>query len=614
MLNHSHEKEYTPDEEFAIAAAVWEHDRDPKHAAHHLAAALAADPHADDRLALLDEILTDTPDPDVVAPLETGPDARNYFGTVAVHAYAVARLGRTAEAVGIILQVHAARPDVSFLEWTFGWLARDPAAARAVDGGRLRTFLAGVLQRHPGNVVVAPAGRAELELVLRFFQTVVTGPDPDEMLRYAHVALVRKLGRLPEAKSLAEAAYRAHPGYHFATALAMIDQSLGDAAGWEAWCKTALGHDPADVAVRLDLGDGQIERENFDAAVTWYDEVLALEPKHPWATPSGFFARFKRGDGPEWFDQLRTYAAANPRNDRARALVQTGVPYRGFLPAQQEATLGVLRHILDLVRTKPHEVPTGELRMTLSAIESPSARLAVAQQFAAMDLGLGVAYSYSAVQTPDPRRPRGEVQFAAWAYRENDPLPAVPEPPGRVVDEVGLIAATVYDRSRWYDAAAAAVGRLGTIRAEDLIGAMVHPPDLPPDGYAPDWVFRCQVAAALMLANLDGELPWPQSERRPALLDLCRGPMDWTASAAAVALAEVAGREPEAAAEVRDALVELLNFAPRPGYVCHTHPVVCCLQQVPGLGEADLASLREWQAALEAPDDDDDDDDAEAEE
>ncbi len=539
MLNHSHEKDYTPDEEFAIAQAVWEHEHDAKHAAHHLAAALAGDPHSPERLRLLDEILADTPDPDVVAPVESGSEASNYFGTVAIHAYALARKGDTAEAVGIITQVHDARPDVSYLEWAFDWLARDPAAIPAVSRDQIRRFLAGVLQRHPGNVVQAPAARAELERVLRFYETVVREPDAEEMLRYAHVAMVRKLGRLAEAQTLAESAYQAFPGYLFSTSLAMIHQSLGDVAGWEKWSRRAIEHDPSDVAIRLDLGDGHLERENFNEAVRWYDEVLQLEPGHPWATPSGYFARSERGDGPEWLEKLRQYAAANPRNDRAQALVQTGVPYRGYLPPQQEAILGILRHILEQQSSDPANLPTGEMRVALSAMEAPSARLAVDRQLAAMESDLSVAYTFSAVQEPDPRLPRAKVQFQAWKYQGYDPIPAVPEPPGRVVDEVGLLAARVYDRGQWYDLAAAAVERLGTLRAEELIGAMVCPPELPPGGYAPDWIFRCQVAAALMLANLDGEIPWEQSERRPALLDLCQGPMDWTVSAAAIALAEV---------------------------------------------------------------------------
>ncbi len=604
-MEHSHDQEYTPEQEYRIARAVYETDRDLKHAAHHLATALVGDPHDPDRLALLDTLIEESDDPLALAPLS---DEGNYFGTVAVRAYALAKLGRTAEAVGLLTQVCEARPDVPYLPWALDWLARDPAAA--VDRDRLTGFLAAVLQRHPGNVVHAPPARAELEEVLRLTERVVTEPDPPPMLSYGRAALLRKLGRLDEAQVVAEAAYARHPGYHLATALAMVHQSRDDYDGWKRWCLAALEHDPSDVAIRLDLGDWHLDLERYDEAARWYEEALAVEPDHPWATPSLYLTRHKQGRGEEWLARLREYAAAHPDNDRARSLTRRGRPWDGYLPPPQEATLGILGQIMSLVEEGPDKAPTGEARVALTALEAPSARLAVDLQLAALGVDLRVRYE-PRLQSPDPRLPRGEVKYRAWTYREErkllggrrlttEPVPAVPEPPRAVAAAVAGIAARWFERADWYDRAAEAARQLFPLKPEGVIGAMVHPPEMPEGRYAPVWVQQVQVAAALVLANLDPEVPWPHSLRRAALLDLARGPLDWTVTAAVVALAEAAQREEGVTADALPLFVELLRDPPRPGHVCYEHAIVCCAQQLPGVPDETREHFARYQADMEA--------------
>src|SRR5262245_46354539 len=104
----------SPDDDVALARRALA-DGDPQHAATHLAAALAVDPLRTDWLALLDQTLDAAPDPLALAPI--GGDRPPYFGTVAVHAYALAKLGRVGEAVDVLCQLVLAAPHVPFLEW-----------------------------------------------------------------------------------------------------------------------------------------------------------------------------------------------------------------------------------------------------------------------------------------------------------------------------------------------------------------------------------------------------------------------------------------------------------------------------------------------------------------
>jgi len=606
-VEHSHDKTYTPDEEFQIARAVWEHERDARHAANHLAAALVADPHHPDRLALLDEMIAGCDDPLAMAPLD---DAGNYIGTVAVRGYILARTGRVGEAVDLIAQVHHANPGIPFLEWAVDWLTADPGAAGSVAPGALARFFGTLIGKYPGNVIDAPAARAELALALRFHEAAVPADDPDTMLRYARVALLRKLGRLDEAEGLARGYYEAAPNYHFATALAMIRQSRGDADGWADWMRAAIDHDPADAAARRDLGDWHLGRGEFAEAAKWYQEAIDREPDDGWSIPSLYFANHQLGRDGGWLEKLAAFAADHPENDRARSLLRAGRPYATYLPAPAEAILNLLPRFVEAWRKDPADVPTGAFKVTLSALEAPSARLAFEVQLRAMGCDPDLRITVSNLQTPDPRLPRAEVTYRVWRYREDrkllgkklttDPVAAVPEPPAAVAAAVARIAATPYDRAAWYTAAGAAVtGAPVRPSPVDVLGVMAHPPELPDGWYAPDWVLRCQLAAALAAAHL--------GDGRRVLLDLARGPYDWTVTAAVVALTEAAQRDPAVTTAALPVFLDLLRDQPRPGYVCYEYAAACCVQQLPGVPDDVREHFARYQEQMEQADADEED-------
>src|SRR5262249_31124752 len=93
-----------------------------------------------------------------LAPIERHPS----FAIVAVHAYILARLGRYDRALGLLLQVFAARPEIPYLAWASEWL-RDPGVAKAFDLVALNGGILNLLDRFPGTVVDAEEDRVALE-------------------------------------------------------------------------------------------------------------------------------------------------------------------------------------------------------------------------------------------------------------------------------------------------------------------------------------------------------------------------------------------------------------------------------------------------------------------
>ncbi len=278
------------------------------------------------------------------------------------------------------------------------------------------------------------------------------------MLTFARVALVRKLGRLDEALAEAERGYDRHPGYFMASSLASVCDARGDQESWLKWQRLALEHDPNNIPVRLELGDRCLDVGKFAEAIGWYEEALEREPEHPWALPSLHAARYLQGDAPAR-TQLETYATAHPDNQRAASLVRRGIPYAGFLPEPQEATLGILRQITEMA-VSPKGPPRGSCKVTLNAIEAPSSRLACSLGIAALGLDLDIPFTITNIQAPDPRLPRRPVKYQVWKYKEEknllirrtlttDPIAAVPEPPPEVTAGVAEIAMSRFDRPVW---------------------------------------------------------------------------------------------------------------------------------------------------------------------
>jgi tetratricopeptide (TPR) repeat protein len=594
----------TPDEDAALA-----HDLllegDLQHGSFHLACALASDPLNEDWLALADRYIEAADDPLALAPFEAGKKG-SYFATVALRSYILRKLGRTAEALNLLLQVNAATPALPFLAWTVAWLEHDPAIGALIERSHLARLFGAIVSAHPGDRIGDPSVCAALLPVLRLMELTIGDPDPEAHLTFARTALLRKTGHFEEALALAERAYEANPCYYLAHSVAQVYHARDEEGPWREWQETALRHKPDDIPTRNDLGDHYFARGNLVEAERWYREVLDLNPGDSWARPSYLAVRAHQGD-PNAANELRAYAAAYPDNERASQFGPFGTLYVDDLPSPQEAVINILRQFRAKAESGAN-LPTGEVKISLSAIEAPSARLAFATGLADLGLHLTVRYTCK-VQSPDPRVPRRHVRFQVWSYpaerdwliRKNistDPVPAVPRPPAALAQAIGDLAKTPYNRRRWLDDGKAIVSRLRPT-VENVLGVMAFPPPTPQDREAPDWIYHIEIAAALVLAGLDEE-PWISSLRRTALLDLAMGPMDWSVDAAVVALATLAESDPDIAPEVAATFDTLIKNMPGPGYVCYEAAVVYCAQLLPGLPQDLRALIDEHRRALES--------------
>jgi hypothetical protein len=205
-----------------------------------------------------------------------------------------------------------------------------------------------------------------------------------------------------------------------------------------------------------------------------------------------------------------------------------------------------------------------------------------------------ITVSFGHIPSPDPRVARSKAAPVLWTYKlegfwagitgrlGTDARPAVPAPEKDVAEAVAGLARRPYSRKEWGHVADELATRLTESQVPQLLNVMVHPPALPElDPW--DVRFAVMCAAAFVLARL-GKAPGVQSRGGDALVGLLDGPVDWTVTAAALALVDLALRRPESEAQVLALLLARMDRPMSPiWYMCFYEPVSWLLLRLPSL-------------------------------
>jgi tetratricopeptide (TPR) repeat protein len=573
----------SPEQDITIARDALAKN-DLPHAAHHIAWALQTDPENQDALRLLDQIIAAAPDAAALVPLQSTMSSAE----AAVHAYIRAGQGDYATALQVISQVNTALPDGRFLPWAADWLARPDA--RSVEAGQVIRVLTDVARLHRGDTIPDPTVRARVEgLANAVTRYLDAQSQVNPALNLSLALVLRKAGRYQESLTRAQAAYGAEPSAFAMVAIAYAQKVLGQTDAALVSFQKALEHDPNYIEIYNDVGDLQIGLGRTSDGALAYGKVLDTQPDHAWAAPSYYFYQFQLDSDPYWKQKLIAFAGAHPDNQRAaqliRALSPEGAPYVDYLPAPSEAIINIVKQVI----AQSSDVKGG-MEVGLSALEAPSAVLSVQRTLGPeASLTIGVAD----VQRPDPRVASQKVAYTLWKYDGTDATPAVPPPEPAVANALADIATTPFNMPTWKQSARELATKLGDPGLDDLLRTMVHPPSSPPAITQWVWIQNVQVAAALTIAALskDWERPIPRqglfgkssepAPRQQALHALLFGVMDWTITAAILALTEIALEEKEHEPQIAQWFSDLYFRIPKGGYVAYRNALAVCALRLP---------------------------------
>ena len=532
----------TPAQDLELAQRALD-EGDAAHAAHHLAGVLGVHPLQRGVEEAIARWLASVPDPPALVPI---PVDGVYRGLAALRAFALHHAGRPAEACGLLLEVQASAPELPFAEHLAQWLAT--VGGRPEDVDRLAGPLNACVNHHHLAQALLPALRVLIERC----------PTSDR-IAFAAVRAARGAGNLDEALAMADSAYRRIPSRMTASGRALALRAKGDVQGAVAAYHDALRHDPSDLSAWLDIGDICIGPRAEDASGA-YDAVLAREPEHPWALPSRLFLRWRDEGEATARQRILDLARRDGAGSRAEALARQVDPYERVLIRPSSSVVNSLAGALGKNLT-----PT---RLAVSSLEAPSTLLVVDAVARQLGMSSRPEVLFGEIPQPDPRVARGKVTFEVWTYKPRGLFgwlaelgkmaqPAVASPGEKVSRAVGELASEPYSLDAWSARARTRGEALGSEAVSDLLATTVHPPHAPEGIDAWDWVFRVQVAAALCLAGVDAG--WGGSLRERALMSLWLGPLDWTTTAALIALTEIARSEGDVASTIVPILVRELD-------------------------------------------------------
>jgi hypothetical protein len=167
-----------------------------RHAAHHLAGAVAVAPQSREVLSLLERFATVAGD----QALSFVPEKKGMFhGTAALRSWLLERSGQLGDALRLILSAQRADPSADYVPWIEEWLA-EPGALSTVD--------VPVMAQQAVNTLGAALDVTKKRRLIAAVEKLLAAHPESDLLFYGVCVSTRNLGDTARALALARALTR----------------------------------------------------------------------------------------------------------------------------------------------------------------------------------------------------------------------------------------------------------------------------------------------------------------------------------------------------------------------------------------------------------------------
>ncbi|HEY8075782.1 MAG TPA: hypothetical protein VIF62_16765, partial [Labilithrix sp.] len=493
----------------------------------------------------LDDIVFATPDPLDLFPVATGAI---HVATAAARARVLMIQKRLPEAIELLGAVLEVAPELEYLDWARRWL--QPHVLPTLAWDRLLDSILKPTLRMAIDVPVPPDPQdprlPNLRSGAEIFTTLQAAFPNEKMVWMGSAILRRRLGDTNATLAAAEEGVRRFPqdwSLHTALLNALRDAKRPDEALQHA--RIAMQIDPQDFSPLHDAAQGFLDANRAGDAANLFQELVQRDAHYPGADACLHYARFKASANPQDKMALMTLRDRRWFDDRVQSLandLEPSVPYFTQLPGPGDAASEFARQCVADFRELLQCCGRGasiSVSVQSRFPESPSAALAF--DFAMRAIGasgaqLGV--EVERYQQPDPRADKGRVVFPIWQNQGGTLRPAAAHADPNVAHAIGGVAYQTFRKDVWDPAAQRVAQQLGPNAAHAILAVATNPPPPPDELDGVTWLYRCQLATAVVISHLG---PWESGPGRAALWSMISGPSDWVTIAGIVAFAWRAG-------------------------------------------------------------------------
>lgn len=305
-------RQINPEEELKVAEQALQ-EGDIFHALVHAAHVVSTAPTEASYLALLDKVLSSSPEP--LALFAVDEQGIMPFFLAGAKAYAYRRLNRTDDALFTLYQVIQQHPQVPYILWAIDWVP-DATADHTVSF--MAAWIAAIEEESLDIGLAVPT----IEHLPALVDAAMTNREglPAEMLAFASSGLLRRVGFGEKALGLARQSYAQRPSYLTALALGAALRNSHPEIALTAY-RAASEYKPEEIAPWIDIGNLSWQLGRLEDALAAYSRICSKTPEHPWAYPSKLMVEFDLTHSTETMKRVAAYAQRHPENDRVFRLV-----------------------------------------------------------------------------------------------------------------------------------------------------------------------------------------------------------------------------------------------------------------------------------------------------